>query len=93
MTIGSEISLGTKIWGWAKQVVLIGKRIATLEARVTALEEALAKQPADACPFCGERGMRMTSKCVLLGDQGSQWWEEYWTCEKCAKSETRHRKL
>ena len=51
MTIGSEISLGTKIWGWAKQVVLIGKRIATLEARVTALEEALANSQPTPVPF------------------------------------------
>jgi hypothetical protein len=28
-----------------------------------------------------------------LGNQGSQWWEEYWICEKCAKSETRHKRL
>ena len=34
-------------------------RAATLEARVTALEEALAKQPADVCPYCGERAVRV----------------------------------
>jgi uncharacterized protein with PIN domain len=93
MATGSEIGLGMKVWGWAKQAFLIGKRIATLEARVTALEEALQKQRPDACPFCGEHAMRMSSKSVLLGNQGTQWWEEYWICEKCGKNETKHRKL
>jgi hypothetical protein len=93
MITPAEISFWLKVRGWATRGFQIGKRIATLESRVTALEQALTKQPASACPYCGERAARMVSKSVLLGNQGSQWWEEYWVCEKCAKTETRHRKL
>jgi hypothetical protein len=80
-------------FGWAKRLFAMTKRIATLEARVGALEEALAKQPADACPFCGERAMRMIASSPLLGDQGHQWWQESWTCGKCDKPQVRHLKL
>lgn len=78
---------------WAKRVFAIGKRVATLEARVLALEDALGKQPADACHFCGERAMRKTASGHLMGDQGRQWWQDVWTCEKCGKTETRNFKL
>jgi hypothetical protein len=29
----------------------------------------------------------------LMGDQGKQWWQDVWTCEKCGKTQTRHHKL
>jgi uncharacterized protein with PIN domain len=88
------------IWrGWLSikhgltYVFVLGKRIATLEARVTALEEALQKQPPDACPYCGERAMRLTEQSGLLGNQGSQWTEETWTCGKCGKRYYEREKL
>jgi ribosomal protein L37AE/L43A len=93
MLTPAGMSLGTKIVAWAKRTILFGKRIATLEARLAAIEDALAKQPADACPFCGERAMRMTHAGHLLGDQGRQWWEDVWTCEKCGKAQPRRHKL
>src|SRR5256885_9920111 len=40
----------------------IGKRIATLEERVTALEQALNKAPAESCPFCGAREDRKSTR-------------------------------
>jgi hypothetical protein len=93
MLTPAEMSLGAKIAAWAKRTILFGKRIATLESRIAALEKALSKQPADACPFCGERAMRKTTSGHLMGDQGKQWWQDGWTCEKCGKTETRHFKL
>jgi hypothetical protein len=75
------------IWGWithiATYIFKLGKRIATLESRVTALEETLKTAPADACPFCGELAMRLTEQSRLLGNPGQQWTDETWTCEKC----------
>jgi hypothetical protein len=70
------------------RVFAYGKQIATLEARVAALEAALAKQPADACPFCGERAMRKTKAGRLLGGN-MKWTEDVWTCEACTQSEIR----
>ena len=79
--------------GWGKRALSFAQRVATLEARVAALEDALRKQPGDACPFCGERAMRMKEQSRLLGNQGTQWWEEYWICEKCNKINTQHHKF
>jgi hypothetical protein len=64
-----------------------GKRIATLEARVSALEAALEKHPPDVCDFCGERGMRKTHSFGVI--RGSTNQLEVWTCEKCRKTENR----
>jgi uncharacterized protein with PIN domain len=84
-----ESSLAGKAFDWAKrwgtQIFQIGKRIATLEERVTALEEALKKQPAEACSYCGERTVRLTSQSGLLGDPGKQWTEDTWTCSSCGE--------
>lgn len=84
-----EVGAGKTLWSWiksnAQKIFKLGKRIATLEERVTALEDALKKQPGDECPYCGERAMRLTEQSGLLGNQGSQWTEEDWTCEKCGK--------
>lgn len=49
-----------RIVGWTKRIFSIAKRVATLEARITELELRLDRQPADACPYCGERAMRMS---------------------------------
>jgi hypothetical protein len=83
----------SRVLAWGKRTLAFAKRIAMLEARVAALEEALGGQPADACPFCGERAMRMTHGGRLLGDQGKQWWEEVWTCEKCSNTQVRPHRL
>jgi hypothetical protein len=87
---GAEIP---KVWGWIKRVFLLSKRIATLETRVTTLEQMLTCQPPDACPYCGERAMRLTEQSNLLGDAGKQWTWEIWTCEKCEQKDKRFKKL
>jgi hypothetical protein len=97
MVTPAEIKTGTTAWGWIKNavtyVVRLAKRVATLEERVTALESALETQPPDACPFCGERAMRLTEQSMVKGDPGKQWMEEYWTCEKCTKEYCKAKKL
>jgi hypothetical protein len=71
MTTPAEVGAAKKAFDWSKNgatyVFRLAKRIATLEERVTELENALKKQPADACPFCGERAMRKTEEGRLLG--------------------------
>jgi len=90
MTTPVEAGVGKKALDWVKDgatyIFRLVKRIATLEERVTALENALKKQPPDSCPYCGERGMRLAEQSALLGNQGSQWTEEDWNCEKCGKT-------
>jgi uncharacterized protein with PIN domain len=97
MTTPVEIHSGWKLLATAKnalsRVFALGKRIATLEERVTALEAALAKQPGDACPYCGERAMRLMMQGSLLGNQGNQWTEEIWLCHECNQSYEKRRKL
>lgn len=91
MTGPIETAVSKGAWDWiknnAKQVFEFGKRIATLEERVTALEEALKTQPANACPFCGERAMRKTEDGRLLGSPGQQWKTDVWTCKTCGQTE------
>jgi hypothetical protein len=74
---------------WGKRTFAFAKRIATLEARVAALEEALAKQPPEACPFCGERAMRKTFAGPAIGGATSASRLDRWKCEKCGEEEPR----
>jgi len=89
MTTPLEVGAGKKAFDWVKNgatyLFMLAKRVATLEERVTALENALKTMPPEACPFCGERTMRLKEQSSLLGNQGSQWTEEDWACEKCGK--------
>jgi len=89
MTTPVEFHFG---WKWFKnaftRVYDYGKRLAALEARVTTLENALKKQPADACPFCGARAMRKTEDGRLWGG-AKQWKNDVWTCQECKKTEIR----
>src|ERR1700692_658321 len=84
-----EASTGKAVANWirakADTIFKYGKKLATLEERVTALENALKTMPPEACPFCGERAMRLKYQSGLLGNQGSQWTEEDWSCEKCGQ--------
>jgi hypothetical protein len=73
---------------WAKNALAYGKRIATLEARVTTLEADLHEtHPAQVCEFCGRRGMRKT----LSYDptEFNEKRKEVWTCRECGRSEDR----
>jgi ribosomal protein L37AE/L43A len=83
--LGSAMAIFSLLSEWTKRTFGITKRFATLEERVTALENDLKMQPPEACPFCGERGMRLLQQSPLLGNQGSQWTDEIWNCEKCGK--------
>jgi hypothetical protein len=92
MTTPVEAHFG---WKWlvaAKnaltRVFAYSKQIAMLEARVSALEATLAKQPADACPFCGDRAMRKTQD-ALHWSGAKQWKQDVWTCQACKKTEIR----
>jgi len=92
-----ETTIAGKAFDWAKRwgahIFQIGKRIATLEERVTALEELLKKQPAEACSYCGERAVRLTAQSGLLGNPGKQWTEDTWTCAACNRSYIEREKL
>ncbi|MFZ2065267.1 MAG: hypothetical protein WAV27_04735 [Xanthobacteraceae bacterium] len=89
MTTPIETWAGKKAWDWIKgratYLVSSAKRYAELEQRVTALENALKTQPADVCPYCGERAMRLKEQSGLMGDPGKQWKREFWHCDKCGK--------
>src|SRR5258708_16680300 len=82
MTTMSEV--GT-VWGiWSKVEQGFGfarkrfEKYAALEARVTALEAALARCPGEACPFCGARAWRFK-------DVQMQGIMEVWQCGECQK--------
>jgi uncharacterized protein with PIN domain len=89
--IGTPADIGfiAKVIGksrdYGARLFAIGKRIATLEERVSALEEELKTAPADACPYCGERSMRLKHQSGLMGNPGQQWTEDTWTCDKCRR--------
>ena len=85
--MSSELSIGKRALAWAKSLFALGKRIATLEARVSALEAALGKHPPDVCDYCGERGMRKTHSYSAMGVTPFR--SDDWTCEKCGKTEYR----
>jgi hypothetical protein len=75
---------------YAGKVFAYGKRIATLEDRVSELEARLNKQPGDACPYCGERSMRLTKQHYMVkGDHPKRWTEETWTCGECSQTYTK----
>jgi hypothetical protein len=88
---------GSAMWAQLKTAVqgaiAIGRRIATLEGRVSALETQLEKRPPDGCSYCGERAMRRIpsqNDNILMGRGGSApHYEEVWRCEKCSKTVTR----
>jgi hypothetical protein len=97
MVTPAEVHVGQRALDWIKRGAIylfkLGKRIATLEERVTALEEALKTAPPDACPFCGERAMRLREQSGVMGNPGKQWTEEIWNCAKCGKNYTERQKI
>jgi hypothetical protein len=93
MTTPVETYVGKKtldsIKHGAMYVFKLGRRIATLEARVTELEAKLAKRLPDGCPKCGEMAMRVTSNWGINGSPPNQWRQDEWKCEKCEYHEPR----
>ncbi len=92
-----EAGAGRSALSWIKnqadRLFKYGKQLATLEERVTALENALKTMPPEACPYCGERSMRLKWQSPLYGDPGKQWTEETWACNKCGKEYNERQKL
>ena len=90
-----EAHVGKKTLEWIKHgatyVFRLAKRIATLEERVSALENQLKKAaPADACRYCGERALRLSEQpSCAMGTHPKKWTEEIWTCAKCGKQDIR----
>jgi aminoglycoside phosphotransferase len=66
-------------------------RLDDLEKRVGALEKSLERQPAEACPFCGELAMRLDwAGGAIAADGGrSSTRLERWKCRSCGQSESR----
>lgn len=63
------------IW---KRLQEIPTEVDALKQRITALEAALARCPADACPYCGERAFRLAHQ-DMSGER------EVWECGECKK--------
>jgi DNA-directed RNA polymerase subunit RPC12/RpoP len=89
-----EAHAGKKAFDWIKGASTylwrLGKRIATLEERITALEQQLKTAPADACPYCGERAMRLAKQHYMVkGDHPKRWTEEDWICGSCTQKYTK----
>jgi hypothetical protein len=86
-----------KVWPSIKRaltyVFALGKRIATLEERVTHLEETLKTAPAESCPFCGARAQRLTHQSLPMGNPGKQWIEETWNCTECKRDYIDRKKI
>jgi hypothetical protein len=90
-----EWPLAIRAAGWGKQAfsyarrgAAMATRIATLESRVTALEEALSKQPPDTCQMCGERAMRRIESSGIMGER-DLYRHDWWKCGKCGQTEPR----
>jgi transposase-like protein len=78
MAILSEITELLRRWDVWKKVEEAPARIDALEARIAALEGALAKCPAEGCPFCGARAFRL-ERVSMHGQR------EEWKCGECGK--------
>lgn len=89
ITPSATLGLAKRAWEPMKRLIEYGKRIATLEVRVEALEEKLAKQPPDACNKCGERAMRVTRSWPPEKSGKDKWRQDEWKCEKCGHQESR----
>jgi hypothetical protein len=67
-----------------KEIQALPDKFKLLEERVTSLESALARFPAEGCPFCGARAFRL-----LHVDMNGQ--REFWHCDECQqKKQIRH---
>jgi uncharacterized protein with PIN domain len=63
----------------------------SLLERMTALETALQSCPGEACPYCGERTLRLKKASGPIGSGRGTWRRETWVCEACGKEDWRHR--
>jgi hypothetical protein len=67
-----------------KEIQALPEKMKALEDRITSLESALARCPAEGCPFCGALAFRLDRV-----DMNGQ--HEVWKCGECQKNrEIRH---
>jgi hypothetical protein len=67
-----------------KDIQALPEKMTALEARITSLEAALARCPAEGCPFCGALAFRL-SHVDMHGQR------EVWHCLECQQEkEIRH---
>ena len=68
-------------------------RVETLEQKVAKLEAEVAsfhgKRPADVCPKCGERAVRLSKTHLRMGSFPNEHHYEDWGCQKCDFREQR----
>jgi transcription elongation factor Elf1 len=74
ISVGEAIK---KLWSW-------GKRIASLEARVTALEESLDEP--FRCQMCGAKMSAFKTGGNSVGPHGAL---QFWTCKACGQTDER----
>ena len=82
MAILSEITELLRRWDVWKKVEEAPARLDALEARIMALEGALARCPAEGCPYCGARAWRL--KEAPRAKVGRR--KEIWGCDECGKT-------
>lgn len=75
-----------KLWGRLKQAP---DKIEALETRLAALEQLLETCPAECCPYCGVRAMRMDRQEARYNGQDVAGYNEIWNCADCGKSLTK----
>jgi hypothetical protein len=67
-----------------KEIQALPDKFKALEERIVSLEAALARCPAEGCPFCGARAFRL-DRVDMFGQR------EIWLCGECQKKrEIRH---
>jgi predicted RNA-binding Zn-ribbon protein involved in translation (DUF1610 family) len=93
MTTPVEGHILGKVTGWAKSAFSLVKRVATLEARVTALEQGKGGTSPFDCPYCTERTMRKAKDGRVLGSAPNKWKEDIWACQNCNQTEVRFVRL
>jgi transcription elongation factor Elf1 len=85
MSDHSRDELPSGFWDAAKKIWTWGKRIASLEARVSALEEGL-DQPFR-CQMCGAKMSAFKFAATGMGATGAAL--EMWKCKACGKTDER----
>jgi uncharacterized protein with PIN domain len=78
-----------------EKIAALEQRITTLEAelrgRMAAVETALQRCPGEACPYCGERALRLKKASRPIGSGRGTWRRETWVCGACGREDWRHR--
>ncbi|MCI0552301.1 MAG: hypothetical protein L0287_15225 [Anaerolineae bacterium] len=81
MALLNNILAALREWKTWQRIEAMPERLDTLEEQVRKLENALARCPGEACPFCGARAWRLK---IAEEPRGSNI-REIWHCEDCGK--------